>query len=133
MREVQIDPDALVIRFAPVTAENVLRRAGLAHRRRAVYASSVFAGVKDSHEDDDALRARLLEASQLHGIEPVRNSKYWVCARARDLLDLGFVFMKDGDDDEAPEHFSVCLGDSPTVEDVERFLGAFTTRERRPQ
>lgn len=130
---VDVDPDALVIRFTPVTAENVLARAERAYRRRGHWASSVFVGVKTDGEDDDALRARLLAASELHDLAPERNRKYWVCARAGDLLELGFVFMKDGDEDEAPEHFSVRLGDSPSLEDVERFLGAFTTTERRPQ
>lgn len=131
MQVVEVAPDALVIRFSPVGPDNVLKRAALAARRRGYFTSSVFAAVKTGHEDDEALRARLLRASELHHIDPNRNEKYFVCARAGDLLDLGFVFMKDEDEDEAAEHYSVHLGDSPSREDVERFLSAFTIKERR--
>lgn len=122
----------MVIRFSPWTPENVLKRASVAQRRRGAWTASVFAAVKlHPRETDDVLYARLLAAANLHHLEG--NDKFAVCARAGDLLDLGFVFTKDGDDDEAEEHYSVLLGHSPTLEDVARFLSVFTKREKRPQ
>lgn len=132
MEVVEVHEDALVIRFAPWSPENVLKRADQAFRRRGQHAASVFAALKQEGESDDDLRARLFVAAELHGINPVHNQKYDQCARAGELLALGFVFMKDGDEDEAAEHYSVRLGDSPQHEDVQRFLSVFT-RERRPQ
>jgi hypothetical protein len=129
---VEVPEDALVIRFSPWTAEKVLERAGKAARHRGDWTASVFAGVKISPDEADGdLYRRLLAAADLHHLSG--NDKFAVCARAGDLLDLGFVFTKDGDDDEADEHYSVLLGHSPTLEDVTRFLSAFTTREKRPQ
>ncbi len=133
VRVVEVPDDALVIRFSPFTADRVLARAETAYRRRGEWTSSVFVGLKQEHESDEDLRARLFAAAELHNIGSNNNQKYDVCARAGDLLALGFVFLKDGDEDEAAEHYSVRLGDSPTHEDVTRFLGAFTIRERRPR
>ena len=45
--------------------------------------------------------------------------------------DRGFTFEKDEYDGEPEEHYSVVLGDSPTLEDAKRFVAAFT-KERRP-
>ena len=132
MLSVEVPETALVIRFSPWTAPNILRRAELAHRRRGEYTASVFADLKVATERDDDLVRRLYVAAELHEIDPEQNLKYDRCARARELLGLGFVFMKDEDEEEAAEHYSVRLGDSPTLEDVERFLSVFT-RERRPQ
>lgn len=132
MLAVEVPEAALVIRFAPWTATNVLNRAGLAYRRRGEYTASVFADLKADTESDDDLVRRLYVAAGLHGIDPEQNAKYDRCALAAELLELGFMFMKDEDEDEAAEHYSVRLGDSPTLEDVERFLSVFT-RERRPQ
>ena len=41
------------------------------------------------------------------------------------------AFVKDNYDGEPESHYSVILGDPPTLEDVERFLVPFT-KERRP-
>lgn len=60
---------------------------------------------------------------------PLPPSGQW-CTTAQKLLDLGFSFEKDGYDGEPNEHYSVILGDPPTLEDAERFVSAFT-KERR--
>lgn len=128
----EVPEGALVIRFSPWTAEKVLDRAGKAHRRRGHWTSSVFADVKTGpNESDEDLYRRLLQAADFAGL--VGNDKFAVCTRAGDLLELGFVFTKDGDDQEPEEHYSVLLGHTPTLEDVTRFLSTFTTREKRPQ
>jgi hypothetical protein len=129
---VEVPEDALVIRFRPAAPEDVLRWAEKEHRRIGRHRLSVFADVARGTETEDELRRRLLRASEL-SINPAKNSKYFVCARAADLRDRGFTFWKDGDDDEEPdEHYSVDLGTDATLEDVVRFLGAFGPGEKRP-
>lgn len=65
----------------------------------------MFADLKRGAESNDDLHVRLLTASELHNIDPSRNEKYDVCARARNLQEAGFIFTKDGDEDEVPEHY----------------------------
>lgn len=66
------------------------------------------------------------------GLNPEKNKKFTVCTSAAELLDLGFTFWKDGDDDKEPdEHYSVDLGASATQEDAVRFLGVFGPTEKR--
>ena len=128
----EVSADALVIRFRPTAADSVWRSAEKEFKRIGRYRLSVFADVPVEGETDFELRVRLLRASELR-IDPAGNPKYFVCARAGDLLDRGFTFWRDGDDDEeADEHYSVDLGTAPTVEDVERFLEAFGPGEKRP-
>ncbi len=64
------------------------------------------------------------------GDEPANNPKYYVCASARELLDRGFAFVKDGYDEEPELHFSVDMGPDPNIETVERFLEPFTAARR---
>ena len=64
---------------------------------------------------------------------PEDHPKYYVCAQAEELIHRGFVFYKDGDDDERDEHYSVDLGNDATLDDVKRFLGAFGPAEERGQ
>lgn len=123
--------DALVIRFRPTNPDAVFAWAEKEHRRTDRYRLSVFADAKREGESAEDLRVRLLEASELAGVDRSRNSKYYVCARAGELLDRGFTFWKDGDDDEVSEHYSVDLGPGPTVEDVVRFLEPFGSVEVR--
>ncbi|BBZ22145.1 hypothetical protein MHIB_05630 [Mycolicibacter hiberniae] len=76
--------------------------------------------------------ARLLAATELHGLCPERNLHLWWCSSARTLTELGFSFEKDRYAGEPEEHYSVVLGHPPTMEDAERFVAAFT-KERRPE
>lgn len=80
---------------------------------------------KRDDEDDDAVIQRLLGVSELAGVDPSRNKRFYVCAAAAELKKLNFTFYKDEDDDEPEEHYSVDLGQDPTVDDVVRFLRPF--------
>ena len=127
----EVPEDALVVRFKPVDPHSVYARAAREHRRVNRYAISVFAdGHRPGEMDEDVIR-RLLAASELAGLDPSRNRKYWLCAAASELTERGFFFFKDGDEGEVPEHFSVDLGRSPTISDVERFLEVVRTNETR--
>jgi hypothetical protein len=123
--------DAVVIRFWPVNPDTVWKRACQEHKLTEHYRLSVFADRRRSHETQQDVIYRLLKASEV-GINPAKNKKFTLCTSAAELLDLGFTFWKDGDDDNEPdEHYSVDLGADATLEDVIRFLGAFRTEMRR--
>ena len=77
---------------------------------------------------NEAVIARLLDA-QMHGLDAARNPHLWWCSSAQTLLDERFVFEKDDEDGEADEHYSVILGNPPTLEDAKRFVQAFTKEE----
>lgn len=124
--QVQVPPDALVIRFRPTDPAKVLEWAAKEHRRSGHYRLSVFAAAPGPGGAGAAVQARLLKASELAGIDPAGNAKYFVCTHARQLLDRGFTFWKDDDDpDEPAEHYSVDLGETPTLGVVRRFLEPF--------
>lgn len=126
-----VAPEALVIRFRPTSPEHVLNSALKEYRYSGYYRLSVFADVNQEGEGDAELRARLVKASELSGIDPSSNKKYFVCTRAQKLLERKFTFWKDGDEDEVEEHYSVDLGAQPTIDDVGRFLGVFDLEEKR--
>lgn len=131
--DVAVPGDALVIRFRPTDPDSVLRRAGQEQRRTGRRGASVFAAVKLPGESDETLRRRLLAVAELVGMKPDDHPKFYTCAKAEELIRRGFVFYKDGDDDEKDEHYSVDLGADATRDDAERFLGAFGPAERRDQ
>ena len=93
----------------------------------------MFATARRPGETDEAVRRRLLAVAELSGMSPENHPKYYVCAEAGELIRRGFVFYKDGDDDERDEHYSVDLGADARLEDAERFLGAFGPAEERGQ
>jgi hypothetical protein len=126
-----ISRDALVIRFRPIRADQVLASAVKEHRRTGHYRVSVFADIARPGESFEVVEARLLEAAGLAGIDPVRNDRYFTCF-AGQLLDRGFTFWKDDEPGEPAEHYSVDLGERPTLEDVNRFCGVFGPARRRP-
>jgi hypothetical protein len=128
---VAVPGDALVIRFRPTAPDSVLRRAANEFKRTGRYGASVFATVRRPGETDLAMRRRLLTVAELAGMAPESHPKYYVCAQAEELTRRGFVFYKDGDDDERDEHYSVDLGTNATLADAERFLGAFGPAEER--
>jgi hypothetical protein len=129
----EVPEDALVIRFRPAMPADVLRSAEKEHKRIGRHRLSVFADAARAGETEERLLLRLLKAS-LPLINPAKNPKVFICTRARALLELGFTFWKDGEDDAEPdEHYSVDLGTGATVEDVERFLGAFNRVEKRSE
>jgi hypothetical protein len=128
-----VEPEALVIRFRPTDPDRLLNIAAKEHRRTGRHGLSVFAASRRAQESDDALRRRLLEVSELAGMDPASHPKFYVCTQAGELLERGFVFYKDGDDDERDEHYSVDLGTDPAREDVERFLEAFGPAEKRSE
>ncbi|KZS82296.1 hypothetical protein A4G29_12260 [Mycobacterium kansasii] len=118
-----------------MSPEGVLKRAELDARRstgKGHYTASVWADHARPGETQEQLIRRLLAATELHGLDPAKNRHLWWCAPAQKLLDEGFTFEKDEEDGEGEEHYSVVLGYPPTLEDVKRFVSAFT-KERRPE
>jgi hypothetical protein len=128
---VDVRRDAVVIRFWPVNPETVWKKARQEYKATGRYRLSVFADAARTSETQQDVIYRLLKASEV-GINPAKNKKFTLCTSAAELLDLGFTFGKEGDDDNDPdEHYSVDLGSDATPEDVVRFLGAFRTEMRR--
>ena len=118
--------NAVVLRFRPMSAQGVLDRAVAEADRsegKHLHAVSVWADDAKPGETREQLINRLLTASQM---QAAKNPYYWQCSTAEELIRRGFTFDKDGDDDEPDVHYVVVLGDSPTIEDAERFVDAFT-------
>ncbi|GAA3801060.1 hypothetical protein GCM10022403_039190 [Streptomyces coacervatus] len=132
--EAEVPPDALVLRFKPMDPERCLKRIAIDHRDTGHYCLSVFADAPRPDETQEELKARLLAASELQGMNPKSNKTYWQCTQAEKLLERKFAFRKDGGD-EVPEHYSVDFGSAePTLEDVNRFIEAFDDEpEKRPR
>lgn len=103
------------------------RSDGKGHHTASVWADHATPG-----EDRAMLLGRILVATELHGLDPAKNPNLWWCSSAREIRDEGFAFEKDGYDDEPEAHYSVVLGDPPTLEDAETFVSLFT-KERRPE
>ena len=130
--QVEISRDALVIRFKPMTTDGLLGSLRREYRRIERYRLSVFATTVNRGESAEAVEIRLLDVA-FKRIDPRRNDWYFTCT-AGQLLDRGFTFWKDDDDpDELAEHYSVDLGERPTLDDVSRFRGAFGLARRRPR
>ena len=129
--DADVPPDAMVLRFRPTDPESVLNWARKEYRRSGRHRLSVFTDVAHDGEDEQSVVERLLAAAELQGIDPKGNPNFSLCRSARLLEERGFSFHKDGDPDEPAEHYSVDIGDQPTVVDVERFLGAFVGPLRR--
>jgi hypothetical protein len=127
-------PEAVVIRFTPMSPQGVLHRAELGARRsdgKGHHTASVWADRARPGETREQVIVRLLAVTELHGLDPARNPHLWWCSSAQKLLAERFTFEKDGYDGEPDEHYSVILGYPPTLGDAERFVAAFT-KERRP-
>jgi hypothetical protein len=123
----QPDRDALVIRFKPIRADAMLASAQKEFRRSGSYRLSVFADSRhEGDPSDEAVIARMLEAAKLSHIDPNRNPKFFLCADARALMDDGFEFVKDNYAGEEPEHYSIDLGNDPSLQDTERLAGHFS-------
>jgi hypothetical protein len=130
--KVDIPPDAVVIRFRPFTAEAVLASAAKEYRRAGHYRVSVFADARRPGEEESDVVARLMQVAGLSGIDVASNPRYMLCSSGEDITARGFEFHKDDEDDpdpvdEATEHYSVELGNEPTLEDAGRFLAPFRT------
>jgi hypothetical protein len=120
--QVEVQPDAVVLRFRPTRPDAVLAWAGKEYRRTTHYRLSVFAASREPGEGDDDVRARLLRAANLTSLPLGRRAHHAVWTRAGDLLELGFTFWRDDDDpDEITEHYSVDLGDVPVALFLEPF------------
>lgn len=120
--------DALVIRFVPIEPKHLLRHAKKTYKKYGVNHVSVFADSRRQGETVDDLISRLLNAAELSGISASRNETFWYCSAASDLMDDGFCFVKDGYDGELDEHYSINLGNSPTIQDTERLAAHFVSR-----
>lgn len=130
--QADLPPDAVVIRFKPIAPERVLAQAELEHTRIGRYWVSVFASARRRGESDEDVQLRLLRAAELDGISRDNWRRYFVCARAEQLVDRGFTFCKYDDEPELAEHYSVELGERPTLGDANRFLEPFAPASRRP-
>ena len=128
--QTDIPRDAVVIRFKPISSEALLNSAVKEYRRAGHYRLSVFADAAGQGESVEAVEARLLLAA-FETLDPARNDRYFTCT-AGELLDRGFTFWKDDEPGELAEHYSVDLGERPTLDDVSRFRGAFGPARRRP-
>jgi hypothetical protein len=128
---VDLPDDAVVIRFRPTAPDSVLANAAKEARRTGAYRLSVFADKPRPGESQEDVIHRLLAASELAGIPADSNPKYYVCTQAAELISRNLTLWKDEDDDEVAEHYSVDLGDDPSVADAERFLDAFDEGRRR--
>ncbi|WP_433599142.1 hypothetical protein ACQPXH_26200 [Nocardia sp. CA-135953] len=128
----EVDPKALVIRFRPMEPESLIKRAALDARRSegGHHAVSVWCGVQEEGETESELRDRILDITVQNGLGAANNNRYWVCTTALELMERGFKFVKDGYDGEPEAHFSVILGDPPTLEDAKRFVEPFERMER---
>jgi hypothetical protein len=103
----------------------MLRQADKARRHMGRNRLSVFVDKRRDGENEADLVTRLLNAAEVSNILRANNPKYWFCRTASDLLDDGFIFAKDGYDGEVPEHWSIDLGENPTVADTTRLAGHF--------
>jgi hypothetical protein len=119
------DRDALVIRLRPLKPEAMLEQAKKAFRDGGHHYLSVYSDKRRDDETEADLVTRLLNAAEVSNILRANNPKYWFCQKASDLLDDGFIFVKDGYDGEMPEHWSIDLGENPTVADTTRLSGHF--------
>ena len=116
-----------MIRFRPSEPAAILRSAQKEYRRSGKYRISVFADSKvEGETEDEQLIDRLLRAAQLSNIKPEGNKKFWLCARAAALMDDGFEFVKDNYPGEETEHYSIDLGNEPSLQDTEQLAGHFS-------
>ncbi|OZC84492.1 hypothetical protein CH282_15255 [Rhodococcus sp. 06-418-1B] len=122
--------NATVIRFSPIAPDRLLARAEQEYRRSARYGISVFAAAPDGTEDQDRLIQRILEASELQNVKPETNQKFWWLAEASAIYDLGYTFCKAGFLGEIDLHYSLLLGEAPTLEDSKRISDLFQPRKR---
>jgi hypothetical protein len=130
--EEQPDRDALVIRFRPTQPDAMLSSAQKAFRQGGAYRLSIFADSARDGEDEEALIGRLLRAAELSHISNDGNPKFWLCTSAGELIDDGFVFRKDKYPGEEPEHYSIDLGNTPTLGDTEKLARHFPESRSRP-
>ncbi|KAB1110782.1 MULTISPECIES: hypothetical protein [Micromonospora] len=112
-----------MVRFKPVLPEAVQKRALMEVRRSGVPGLSVFADVPRPGEEVIDVHKRLIKVAGMDGIDLERNKSYYHCI-AGAILDAGFRFVKDGNDDEVNEHYSVDIG-TTDLDSVHRFLEVF--------
>lgn len=124
--------NAVVIRFAPNSANGLMKSASNAGRHSGHFRVSVFASTRLHNESEDSVIDRLLTASELGGISALSNTKYFLCSTAEDVEALGYAFVKDGYDGEIPEHYSIDFGREPSLEDAQKLSDTFTKRKRIP-
>ena len=118
------------MRFRPSAPDSVLASAAKEYRRVGRYALSVFADVArpledGTVEDEEAVCRRLVAVAGLGGgINLAGNPRFW-STTAGLLLDRRFVFIKDEDDDEIDEHYSIDFGTEANIDSISRFLEVF--------
>ncbi len=124
-----LDPEAVVIRFAPTSLESVMKKAKQEFRRSGHHRLSVFADTPRPGETPLDTERRLVQAAGLANINLDSNRRYWV-GRGRDLTE-SFEAHKDGYEGEPREHYSLDLGDDAGLADAcQDFLGKFRGPEK---
>lgn len=129
------DPRAIVLRFppGPDSVVKILKEAKYNHRHHqrtraeSWYRLSVWCDLPRPGESVEDVLLRLVHDAGLGQIrlEDVRNSFFWWTS-ASTLYEAGFDLVKDGEDDEPQNHYSVDLGLEPSREVVERFVTTFS-------
>jgi hypothetical protein len=128
-KEVTLDDDAIVIRFRPTSPDAVLRSVRAEHARVGHHGASCFASAALEGEDDEDVYRRLLAVAELGHIALTNNKNFYVCSRACEVTALGFVFLKDEESGELPDHYCADLGEDPTLDDVTTFLSVFSPKK----
>jgi hypothetical protein len=128
--------EALVLRFPPGGPEHVrkildeAKYTNRVHQRggdtRPWYRLSVWVDVQRAGESKAETLTRLVHAAKLGRIrvEDERNCVFW-WTTVGTLNEAGFQLLKDGEDAEPMEHYSVDLGNELTRERVSEFVAAF--------
>lgn len=128
-----MSPEAAVLRFSPIAPERMLKKAEQAFRDCGAYRLSVFAADAQLGESEVELIDRILRATELGGIDPITNTRYWYLSKAEKIYELGYNLVKYGFDGEIEEHYSIDLGNSATIEDTTRIQALFSPRKRRDE
>jgi hypothetical protein len=123
-----VSRNMLVVRLRPVTPTKLVEHAHLEFRysNGDHYGISVFGTIPMPGESEDDTIERLWRVilTQLKD-----DRRYWVSTQAGNLLDRGFVFIKDEESGELPEHYCVSLT-PPDEARAKELMEGFEERRR---
>lgn len=120
----------------PDQVKKIMQEAKYAHRHHQDFRAepwfrlSIWADVPRVGEAVEETVLRLLRAASLGSIRigDVRNDRFWWTTADR-LYQAGFEILKDFEDGERAEHYSVNLGYEASREVVGRFVETFGSAE----
>jgi hypothetical protein len=118
----------LVVRLRPVSPAALVKHARLefTYSEGDHYGISVFGTVPMPGESEDDTIDRLWRVILTRLKD---DSRYWVLTNAGNLLDRGFVFIKDEEPDELSEHYCVSLT-PPDEARAKELMEGFEERRR---